>query len=227
MRQGVILAFGLAAAALLARNIYWIFLVMPDEANQGAIWRIFYFHLPSALTSFFLFYLGAGASVGFLVNKSPKWDRIAAVANEIGLALALTTLFTGMIWARIAWGIWWAWDHRLTSYLISILLYSGYLMLRNSIDEPTQRGRLSAVLSIFASLNLILVWKSIEWYRTQHPGPVLSIRNGGGMAPGMEELAYWNVLALGLFSVVLFMVRLRQEEMRAEIDSLRRYAHAI
>jgi heme exporter protein C len=227
MRQGVILAFGLAAAALLARNIYWIFLVMPDEANQGAIWRIFYFHLPSALTSFFLFYLGAGASVGFLVNKSPKWDRVAAVANEIGLTLALTTLFTGMIWARIAWGIWWAWDHRLTSYLISILLYSGYLMLRNSIDEPTQRGRLSAVLSIFASLNLILVWKSIEWYRTQHPGPVLSIRNGGGMAPGMEELAYWNVLALGLFSVVLFMVRLRQEEMRSEIDSLRRYAHAI
>lgn len=227
MRQGVILTIGLAAAALLARNIYMIFMVMPDEANQGAIWRIFYFHLPSAITSFFLFYLGAGASVGFLVNKSPKWDRVAAVANEIGLALALTTLFTGMIWARIAWGIWWAWDHRLTSYLISILLYSGYLMLRNSIDEPTQRGRLSAVLSIFASLNLILVWKSIEWYRTQHPGPVLSIRNGGGMAPGMEELAYWNVLALGLFSVVLFMVRLRQEEMQSEIDALRRYAHAI
>jgi heme exporter protein C len=227
MRKGITLAIGVAAALLLARNIYTIFLVMPDEANQGAIWRIFYFHLPSALTSFFLFYVGAGASVGYLIKKSPSWDRVAAVANEIGLAFALTTLITGMIWARIAWGIWWAWDHRLTSYLISILLYSGYIMLRGSIDEPTQRGRLSAVLSIFASLNLILVWKSIEWYRTQHPGPVLSIRNGGGMAPGMEALAYWNVLALAMFAFVLFVVRLRQEELQSEIDSLRRYAHAI
>lgn len=227
MRKGITLALGSAAALLLARNIYTIFMVMPDEANQGAIWRIFYFHLPAAITSFFAFYIGAGASIGYLVRKSPKWDQVAAVSNEIGLAFAFITLFTGMIWGRIAWGIWWAWDHRLTSFLISILLYSGYLMLRNSIDEPTQRGRLSAVLSIFASLNLILVWKSIEWYRTQHPGPVLSIRNGGGMAPGMEALAYWNVLALAMFAVVLFVVRLRQEEMQTEIDSLRRYAHAI
>lgn len=223
------LAFGLAAAALLTRNIYNIFLVMPDEADQGAIWRIFYFHLPSAINSFFLFFVGVIASLVFLVKKSPRWDRVAAVSNEIGLALALTTLITGMIWARIAWGIWWAWDHRLTSYLISILLYSGYIMLRNSIDEPTQRGRLSAVLSLFAGLNMVLVWKSIEWYRTQHPGPVLSIRNNGvsKMAPGMEALAWWNVLAIGLFVVVIFMIRLRQEETQSEIDALRRYAHAI
>lgn len=227
MRQATILTLGLAAAILLARNIYQIFLVMPDELNQGAIWRIFYFHLPAAITSFLCFYIGAGASIGFLINKKQRWDQVAAVANEIGLAFALMTLVTGMIWARIAWGIWWTWDHRLTSYLICILLYSGYLMLRDAVEEPTQRGRLSAVLSIFASLNIILVWKSIEWFRTQHPGPVLSIRAGGGMAPGMEELAYWNVLALSLFVVVLFMIRLRQEEMQSEIDSLRRFAHAV
>jgi heme exporter protein C len=227
MRQATILVLGIAAALLLARNIYTIFLVMPDEANQGAIWRIFYFHLPAALTSFFCFYIGAGASIGFLIKKTTRWDQVAAVANEVGLTFALMTLFTGMIWARIAWGIWWAWDHRLTSYLICILLYSGYMMLRSAVDEPTQRGRLCAVLSIFASLNIILVWKSIEWWRTQHPGPVLSIRNGGGMAPGMEALAYWNVLAMVMFVAVLFMIRLRQEEMQTEIDSLRRYAHAI
>lgn len=227
MRQAIILATGIAAAILLSRNIYNIFLVMPDEANQGAIWRIFYFHLPAALTSFFLFYLGAGASIGFLVNKKPAWDRVASVANEIGLTLALITLVTGMIWARIAWGIWWAWDHRLTSYLVCILLYVAYLMLRSAIDEPTLRGRLSAVLSIFASANIILVWKSIEWYRTQHPGPVLSIRNGGGMAPGMESLAYWNVLAIALLMVATFLVRLRQAEVQTEIETMRRYAHAV
>lgn len=227
MRQATILILGLAAAILLARNIYQIFMVMPDELNQGAIWRIFYFHLPAAMTSFICFYIGAGASIGFLASKKQRYDQVAAVANEIGLAFALMTLITGMIWARIAWGIWWTWDHRLTSYLICILLYSGYLMLRDAVEEPTQRGRLSAVLSIFASLNIILVWKSIEWFRTQHPGPVLSIRSGGGMAPGMEALAYWNVLALSLFVIVLFMIRLRQEEMQSEVDSLRRYAHAL
>jgi heme exporter protein C len=73
----------------------------------------------------------------------------------------------------------------------------------------------------------VIVWKSIEWWRTQHPGPVLSIRNGGGMAPGMEAPIWWNFLALLMLSAALILVRSRQESMRSEIDSLRRHAHAL
>jgi len=99
--------------------------------------------------------------------------------------------------------------------------------LRNAVTEPTQRARFSAVLSIFAFTDVIIVWKSIEWWRTQHPGPVLSIRTGGGrMDPDMESAIYWNLVALLLFAVVLVLVRIRQEEMRREIDGMRQAAHA-
>ena len=112
--------------------------------------------------------------------------------------------------------------------LVCWLLYASYLMLRRAIDEPTQRAKFSAVLSIFAFSDVIIVWKSIEWWRTQHPGPVLSIRTGGGqMNPAMEAAIYWNLLALILFGLVLVLVRLRQEEMRREIDGMRQMAHAI
>jgi heme exporter protein C len=155
-----------------------------------------------------------------------RFDAIAASINEVSLAFATITLITGSLWGRIAWGIWWTWDARLTSYFVCWLLYVGYLMLRRAIDDPTTRARLCAVLSIFACADIVIVWKSIEWFRTQHPGPVLSIRNGGGMAPGMEAPIWWNLLALLMLSAVLIMMRTRQDAMQREIESLRRYAHA-
>src|SRR5690606_10483715 len=100
----------------------------------------------------------------------------------------------------------------------------GYVMLRRAISEPTQRARLSAVLSIFGCVNVAIVYKSIEWYRTQHPAPVLSIRDGGGMSPGLEAPIYWNYLALLCLAAAIAMVRMRQEEVSREIDSLRRLA---
>jgi len=145
----------------------------------------------------------------------------------VGVVFASIVLVTGSIWARIIWGIWWTWDARLTSMFVCWLLYAGYLMLRRAIDEPGQRARLCAVMSIFAFTDVIIVWKSIEWWRTQHPGPVLSIRNGGGMGPGMEAPIWWNYLALVMLATILIMVRMRQEDIRREIDSMRRWAHAL
>jgi heme exporter protein C len=89
-----------------------------------------------------------GASVVFLIKKSFAADALAASVTEVALVFGAVNLATGMVWARIIWGIWWAWDARLTFMLISWLMYGGYLMLRQAIDEPTQRARMSAVLSI-------------------------------------------------------------------------------
>jgi heme exporter protein C len=226
MRLKIILTLSVLAGVILAWNLHTMFLKVPDEANQGAIFRIFYFHFPAAITSFTGFYLGMFAGVGYLIRKDLRLDSIAASINEVSLAFATIALVTGSIWGRVIWGIWWTWDARITSYFVCWLLYVGYLMMRRAIDDPTTRARLCAVLSIFAAIDIVIVWKSIEWWRTQHPGPVLEIRGGGGMAAGMEAPLWWNFLAMLLLFTVLILIRMRQESMRREIDSLRRYAHA-
>ena len=228
MREKIIYILAAAAAVLLVRNLYVILLGLPDEAQQGPIYRIMFFHIPSAITCFIGFFAAGISSAIYLATKNPRYDAIAVASTEVSLAFATVVLATGSIWARIIWGIWWTWDARLTSMLVCWLLYASYLMLRRAIDEPTQRAKFSAVLSIFAFSDVIIVWKSIEWWRTQHPGPVLSIRTGGGrMDPAMEAAIYWNLLALILFGLVLVLVRLRQEETRREIDGMRQMAHAI
>ncbi len=226
MRLKIILTVSLLAGAIFAWNLHTMFLQVPDEANQGAIFRIFYFHFPAAITSFTGFYTGMFLGVTYLFTKNLKYDAIAASVNEVSLVFATIALATGSIWGRVIWGIWWTWDARITSYFVCWLMYVGYLMLRRAVDDPTTRARLGAVLSIFAAIDIMIVWKSIEWWRTQHPGPVLEIRGGGGMAPGMEAPLWWNFLAMLLLFVALVLVRIGQESIKREIDSLRRYAHA-
>jgi heme exporter protein C len=226
MRLKIILTLTVLAGLILAWNLHNIFLNVPDEASQGAIFRIIYFHVPAVITAFTGFYVAMFLGVGYLIRKDLRLDSIAASINEVSLAFALITICTGSIWGRVIWGIWWTWDARLTSYFVCILIYFGYFMLRRAIDDPTTRARLSAVLTILASVEIILVWKSIEWFRTQHPGPVLEIRGGGGMAPGMEAPLWWNFLALLMLATALVLIRTRQETMRREIDALRRHAHA-
>jgi heme exporter protein C len=228
MREKLLYGVSAVAAALLVRNLYMTFLSLPDEALQGAIYRIIFFHVPAAWTFMIFAFVSMVASIMYLVKKSFRADALAASVTEVALVFGAINLMTGMVWARIIWGIWWAWDARLTFMLISWLMYGGYLMLRQAIDEPTQRARLSGVLSILTFPGVVITWKAIDWWRTQHPGPVLSIRGEGDrMDAGMQAVLYWNFLAVLLFACVLAAVRMRQERMRRELDGLRREAHAI
>jgi heme exporter protein C len=226
MRNKILFALAAFTAVLLVRNLYVIFFVLGDEANQGAIWRIFEFHFPAGILGLMGFIIATIFSMIYLFNHDFRFDSIAAAIIEVSLVFAAIVLVTGSIWARIIWGVWWAWEARLTSMLICWLIFAGYLMLRRAIDEPTQRARLSAVVSIFGGIDAIIVYKSIEWYRTLHPGPVLTIRGGGGMPPGWQETAYWNLLAMACLAIILVMVRMKQEDASREIDSMRRLAHS-
>jgi heme exporter protein C len=219
------IALSCVAGVLLARNLYVILLQLPDEASQGAIYRIIFFHVPAAWTAFLGFFTALLASVLYLVNKEMRYDALAVSVTEVGLAFGAANLVTGMIWGRIIWGIWWTWDPRLTSMLICWLLYAGYLMLRRAIEEPSERARVSAVLSIFCFVDVPIVWFSIKWWRTQHPQPV--VWGGGSMDPAMWNMLFLNWVPFILLGVVLSMVRMRQEQTRREIDALRRYAHAL
>jgi len=227
MREKLIVALALAAAVLLAFNLYNIFVMLPDEASQGYIYRIIFFHVPAAWVGMVGFFAAMTLSVLYLAGGDLKYDSLAASIVEVAVVFSTVNLVTGSIWARVIWGIWWTWDYRLTSQLVCVLIFSGYLMLRRAIDEPTQRARLSAALTVFGCVNVVIVWKSIEWFRNNHPGPVLSFRTGGksGMDPAMLHALLWNFLALMIVAAALTLIRTRQESTAREIDSLRRAAH--
>lgn len=225
MRQKIIFAMLGLAAVLLIRNLY-VISVLPDEVNQGQIFRIIFFHVPAAAAAMTGSAVALMASVLFLVRKDFFYDSLAVAVTEVGLAFLAVNLVTGSIWARVIWGVWWAWDPRLTSALICWMLYAGYLILRQSLEEPTQRATFAAVYSIFAFADVPIVYFSIRWWRTLHPQPVFFSKNGSFPADWSRALGV-NMLAVFLFYAALTMIRLRQEQTQREIDSLRRTAHAM
>lgn len=226
MRERIMYLLALAAIGLLSWNLYKIAFVLPHEVENVGAYQILYFHVPAAFTALGGFFVALGASVLYLTSGNLKYDAVAAAITEVSLAFATVNLVTGSIWGRYAWGVWWEWDARLTSMLTCWLIYAGYLVLRRAIEEPTQRARLSAVLSILGCVDVTFVYKSIEWFRTQHPSPVLSIRGGGGMSPGLQAPIYWNWLGLACLAAIFVMVRMRQENASREIDFMRRQAHS-
>lgn len=229
MKNKILMAVALLSGLYLVRNLYIILLQLPDEAAQGAIYRIMYFHVPGWITSFSAYFLAGVASVWYLIKRDPRADEFAVALTEVGTIFTMLGLATGMVWARIIWGVWWVWDPRLTWAFICFLIYAGYLMLRKTIDEPGQRARIAAVVSIFAFVSVIITYKSIDWWRTQHPGAVLSFRTGGEQRidPAMEGMLFHNWFALTAFAGVIMMLRLGQERMQRELDALRRYTHSL
>jgi heme exporter protein C len=227
MRNRILLLLTVAFAVLITWNLKLILLNLPDEARQDAIYRILYFHAPAAMVGLTGFGVGMVFSGIYLATKNFYWDTLAAATTEVSLMLAAINLVTGSIWGHQQWGVWWAWDARLTSMLVCWLVFAGYLMLRRAVAEPDTRARLSAVISLFGTVNAWFVYKVIEWVpRLQHPAPVLSFRTGGKIDRQLETPFYWMVLAYVLLGVILVMIRMRQESVAREIDSLRRLAHA-
>jgi|ERR1700722_18322642 heme exporter protein C len=227
MRNRILLLLTAAFAVLIAWNLKNILLSLPDEARQDAVYRILYFHAPAAMVGLTGFGVGMVFSGIYLATKNLYWDTLAASTTEVSLMLAAINLVTGSIWGRQQWGVWWAWDARLTSMLVCWLVFAGYLMMRRAVQEPDTRARLSAVISVFGTVNAWFVYKVIEWVpRLQHPAPVLSFRTGGKIDRQLETPFFWMVLAYVLLAVILVMIRMRQESVAREIDSLRRLAHA-
>ena len=228
MSNNVLYAVGAAAGLYLLRNLHYIMFTLPDEAKQGPNYRIFFYHLPPYFAGVLCFLVAAIASGLYLKNRAWKHDTLAVACTEVGLAFAAMNLVTGMIWGRFQWGIWWTWDARLTSALITWLIYLGYLMLRKAIADPSERAKNAAVLNIFALFAIYFTYKANEWYRTQHPGPVLTFRTGDAKSidPAMQSMLLQNWIAFLLLAFVLVAVRMRLERGQREIDSLRREIHA-
>jgi heme exporter protein C len=215
----------ITTAAMVTAMLYLTFVWVPTEATMGIVQRIFYFHVPSAFTAFLGFIIGGVASIRFLARRDNRFDDLSVAANEVGLVFAIVNLVTGSLWAKPIWGVYWAWDARLTTMLILALIYIAYLILRQSIFEPTQRAVVCAVVSIFGMVDVPIVYMANQWWRTQHPAPVLS--GEGSLDPRMRFVLYFSWLALMFVFWCLVRMRRRLEHLRRETDALRRELHAL
>ncbi len=213
------LALLLLALTVLGYGMYQALVVAPTEETMGNVQRIFYWHVPSAMLGLIFPYVNFAASLGYLYlrRRNPftalAADAVAVASAEVALIFTSITLATGMLWGKASWGIWWAWDARLTSLLLLWLLYVAYLLTRK-LSADGQTSTMGAVLAIFAAIDVPIVYFSIEWWRTQHPQPVL---RSGHLDPAMWVAFGWNAAGWVLWSIWLVMLRYRLERRRQHV----------
>ncbi|MFY9855536.1 MAG: cytochrome c biogenesis protein CcsA [Terracidiphilus sp.] len=219
-------AIGIYAAltvALMVWGFYQAVYVAPNDAMQGDISRIFYYHVSIAMDSSVFFVVSLAGSIGYLAYRRnhPEWAQIADAwalsGAEIAVVYCTNILATGPLWGRRAWGIWWTWDARLTTTLVLWLIYVSYLLLRRFAAGP-QVQTLAAVLGIFGALDTPIVYMSNRWWRTQHPAPVF----GGGPDSGIKDpqmLAAWgwNLLAWLAWGLLILGLRYHVERQHQKI----------
>src|SRR5437764_6446398 len=151
-----------------------IFFFAPTDALQGPVQRIFYLHVSSAIAAFVSFAVVVVGSVAYLWRESVVGDRVARSAALVGVVFTTVTLVMGMMWAKPIWGTFWTWDARLTSTLVLWIIYAGYLLVRRLAAPGRQAARFAAVVGIFGFVDVPVVYFSVTWWRTVHPGPVIS-----------------------------------------------------
>lgn len=212
---------GLLVLGGMVLALYMAFLEAPREATMGDLQRIFYFHVPAAITGLTAFALNFAASLAYLARKDRKWDNLALSSAEIGVMFLTMVLVTGPIWAKPVWFVWWTWSPRLTSSLILWMLYVAYLLIRNYIPDPERKAAAAAVFGIVAFVDAPIVWFSIRWWRDIHPSPMLET---GGLSPSMRPALLVCWIAFQLLFVYLVRRRYFLESARSEAERLEREA---
>lgn len=208
--------------ALMVWGFYQAIYVAPTDAMQGEIFRIIFYHVPSASVAFLFFAISLAGSIGYLSFRGSRtdWAQVsdawALAGAEVGVVFCTVVLTTGPLWGRRAWGIWWTWDARLTTTLVLWLIYVSYLLLRRFAAGP-QVQTLAAVLGIFGALDVPIVYMSNRWWRTQHPAPVFGGGEGSGMDPSMVPAFLWNMLAWLAWGLLILALRYHVERQSQKI----------
>jgi heme exporter protein C len=210
---------GLTAVTLVAG--FALGLVVPPDYQQGDTVRIMFLHVPAAWTAMFAYGVLAVASLIGLVNRHPLADVAAKSAAPLGAVFTALGLVTGSLWGRPMWGTYWVWDGRLTSFLLLLLLYLGYIALGNALEDEVRAARACAILALVGAVNLPIIEFSVDWWTTLHQGA--SILRAGG--PLIAPVFLWPLGLCGLGYTLLFLtlliVRIRTEilerRVRAEL----------
>jgi heme exporter protein C len=222
-----VLAIGLSAAGL-----YIGLILAPSDATQGDAYRIIYIHVPAAWMSMLLYLVMAfWAAIGWAFNARMASILARAIAPT-GAMFTFLALWTGALWGKPTWGAWWVWDARLTSELILLFLYLGYIALVEAIDDPRRADQAGALLALVGAINVPVIYFSVRWWNTLHQGASVSVTSSPKMASIMltamliMSLACWAYAFAVVFTRARAMV-LERERHTAWVADLTKTAKAV
>jgi heme exporter protein C len=210
---------GGVSLALLAGGLY-LALGVPPDYQQGETVRVMFLHVPAAWTAMMAYGLMAVASLVGLVWRHPLADSAAKAIAPLGALFTALGLITGSLWGRPMWGAWWVWDGRLTSFLLLLFLYLGYIALWNAIEDETRAARAAAILALVGAVNLPVIEFSVDWWTTLHQGESI-LRKGG---PLIASVYLWPLFAMALGYTFLFLTLWT---MRIQTEILNRRARSL
>ena len=208
------LLFGSIGATLMVVLHWMVFFRVPTERTQGVVQRIFYVHVPAAWVAFLAFGIVAVCSALYLRRKDDRFDLAALSAAEGGMVYTVIVLLTGPLWGRVAWGTWWVWEPKLTLTLLLWFIYVGYFLVRTSTHHADRGKRFAAVIGIVGALDIPLIYFSVVWFRSLHPGPVVMKADGPGLEPRMLVTLFVGLAATTLVFLSLFLYRYRLARIR-------------
>jgi heme exporter protein C len=206
---GRLLPWFAAAAAILAAAGLWIgFLVAPTDFQQGEVYRIIFIHVPAAWMAMFIYLVMAAYAVLTLALRARLPAMMTLALAPTGALMAAIALWTGALWGKPTWGTYWAWDARMTSTLILLFLYLGYLALVSAIEEPQRADRAGAVLVLVGVVNVPIIYFSVKWWNTLHQGASVSV-SGSTMAATMLQGMLVMSLAAWCYCIATALHRVR------------------
>ena len=211
--------FGALAAALAAAGLYVGFAVAPTDATQGEAYRIIFLHVPAAWMSMFLYCVMAGwAGVGLALNTRLSGMMASAIAPT-GAMFTFVALWSGALWGRPTWGAYWVWDARLTSELVLLFLYLGFIALKEAIPDPVRADRAGAILALVGVVNVPIIYFSVQWWNTLHQGASVSLTRAPSMAKTMLLGMLLMALAAWMYSIATALARVRRIILERERDA--------
>ena len=212
--------FAYAGVALAAGLMLAFWYAPVDASSMGFSQKILFFHAPIAWAAFVAFGVAMVAGVLYLRRPDPRYDRLGLVAVRLGLLFSLLVMGTGMIWGKAAWGAWWAWEPRLTTFLIACLLYSGYFVLRSMVEEESRRATYAAVLAIIAFIDVPITFFATR-FLPEGLHPVVITTGGSGMEGSMLLSLLISMLGMTLLLAGLIRLEYAAELLRDEIADLK------
>jgi heme exporter protein C len=208
--------FAWPAALLIVAGLYGGLVLAPPDYQQGEGFRILYVHAPSAWMSLMVYTVMAVAAAVGLIWRMKVAHAVAASAAPVGASFTVAALVTGMLWGRPMWGTYWQWDPRLTSELLLLFLYLGYMGLRGAIEDPQRADRASALLAVVGVVNVPIIHYSVVWWNSLHQTPSVMKFAKPSMPPSMYVPLLLMLLGFTLFFVAVLLTRLRGEVLHRE-----------